>query len=497
MSIGITDEEQKIIIDILDKYKEYLFYFYGSRVKGTYEKTSDLDILIKGKQEMPLNTLEGIKQAFDESKLPYIVNLSDYHSINENFYKKIEKDLFPYDWKECKIEEITDILGDGLHSTPIYTENGEYAFVNGNNLVNGHIEIKTDTKRVSESEFIKYKKPLSDRTLLVSINGTLGNVAEYNNEKIILGKSACYFNLKNNVSKSFIKYVLLSKTFQNYLENNATGTTIKNISLKQMREYKFLLPPLETQQKIAKVLSAIDDKIELNNSINNNLEQQAQAIFKSWFIDFEPFCGTMPEDWNLIKLEDATSQIIRGCTTKYVEKSNLINLNQKVNKGTFLDKQYYKYLNENIPIPKDKYAKKGDILLNSLGQGTLGRIHYWNEDVQNVVVDQHITIIREKTMISTSEFLYLLLSSNKYKEYFEGCITGTTGMLMLNISAVRNTDLYLPDYDIQQNFSNIIKPMYKAIEKNIKENSHLTQLRDTLLPKLMSGEIDVDKVIAY
>ena len=136
------------------------------------------------------------------------------------------------DWKECKIEDITDILGDGIHGTPKYTEDEKYAFVNGNNLVNGHIEIKPDTKRVAESEYLKYKKTLNDRTLLVSINGTLGNVAEYNNEKIILGKSACYFNVKENVSKTFIKYILISKTFQNYLENNATGTTIKNISLK-------------------------------------------------------------------------------------------------------------------------------------------------------------------------------------------------------------------------------------------------------------------------
>jgi type I restriction enzyme S subunit len=154
------------------------------------------------------------------------------------------------DWKECKIEEITDILGDGLHGTPIYSQNGKYSFVNGNNLVNSHIEIKPDTKKVSSSEYEKYKKQLNNRTLLVSINGTLGNVAEYNNEKIILGTSACYFNVKNNISKSFIKYVLISNKFQDYLENNATGTTIKNISLKQMREYEFLLPPLETQQII-------------------------------------------------------------------------------------------------------------------------------------------------------------------------------------------------------------------------------------------------------
>ena len=175
------------------------------------------------------------------------------------------------EWKECTLEQISTILGDGLHGTPKYSINGKYAFINGNNLSNGKIIIKSDTKRVDKCEYEKYKKDLNNRTLLVSINGTLGNIAEYNEEKIILGKSACYFNVKEDIDKYFIKYILLSKTFQDYLNNQATGTTIKNISLKQMREYNFLLPSLETQQKIAKVLSAIDDKIELNNSINNNL----------------------------------------------------------------------------------------------------------------------------------------------------------------------------------------------------------------------------------
>jgi len=96
MTYGITKEEQNIIRSIFSKYKNYNFYYYGSRVKGTFEKTSDLDILIKGKSEMPLNTLADIKDEFDESSLPYIVNFADYHSITPEFYKRIEKDLIPY-----------------------------------------------------------------------------------------------------------------------------------------------------------------------------------------------------------------------------------------------------------------------------------------------------------------------------------------------------------------------------------------------------------------
>ena len=175
------------------------------------------------------------------------------------------------EWEKTTLEKCTDILGDGLHGTPKYTDGGEYAFINGNNLVNGEILIKKDTKMVDYSQYEKYKKPLTNRTLLVSINGTLGNVGMYNSEKIILGKSACYFNVKEFVDKDFIYYVVSSPMFRQYLEHSTTGTTIKNISLKQMREYEFLLPPIEKQKQISSVLKMIDEKIKNNRRVNENL----------------------------------------------------------------------------------------------------------------------------------------------------------------------------------------------------------------------------------
>jgi len=96
-------------------------------------------------------------------------------------------------WKEVKLEEVTSKLGDGLHGTPKYDDKGEYYFVNGNNLQNGKIIFKEDTKRISKNEYEKIKKELNERTILVAINGTLGNVGLYKGQKIALGKSACYF----------------------------------------------------------------------------------------------------------------------------------------------------------------------------------------------------------------------------------------------------------------------------------------------------------------
>ena len=217
------------------------------------------------------------------------------------------------EWITTTLEECTDILGDGLHGTPKYTENGEYAFVNGNNLVDGEILIKKETKRVDYSQYDKYKKPLTNRTILVSINGTLGNVGVYGSEKIILGKSACYFNVKESVDKDFIYYIVSSPTFKQYLESNATGTTIKNISLKQMREYTFELPEIGEQKRISSVLRKIDEKIKNNRAINNNLAEQAQAIFANEFLSLD----TLPEGWKQASLIDIADYLNGLAMQKY------------------------------------------------------------------------------------------------------------------------------------------------------------------------------------
>lgn len=170
----------------------------------------------------------------------------------------------PKNWKWVRLEEITSILGDGLHGTPDYDENGEYYFINGNNLVNGRIEIKNSTKRVSFTEYTKHKKILTDSTIFVSINGTLGNLAFYDGEKIILGKSACYFNLIQPVDKYYISMYLNSTYFLNYALDVASEVTIKNVSLGSMRQLPIPLPPLAEQKRI---VEKVDKLMKLCNEL--------------------------------------------------------------------------------------------------------------------------------------------------------------------------------------------------------------------------------------
>lgn len=167
---------------------------------------------------------------------------------------EITDDEKPFDipgsWKWVRLRDIISVLGDGIHGTPQFDEQGEYFFVNGNNLVKGKIVIKADTKKVSKTEFEKYQKPLDKNTILVSINGTIGNYAFYNSEPVILGKSACYFSLAQGVNKEYICRLLNTQHFFDYAVKEATQTTIKNVSLKSMRMLPVPLPPLAEQKRI-------------------------------------------------------------------------------------------------------------------------------------------------------------------------------------------------------------------------------------------------------
>jgi len=186
------------------------------------------------------------------------------------------------------LDKITTKLGDGIHGTPNYSMDGKYYFINGNNLENGTIVVNESTKKVDENEFLKHKKELNENTMLVSINGTIGKVAFYKGENIILGKSACYFNIdKTQVSPIYLYSLIKSNYFVHYAGENATGSTIKNVSLKTMREFPVPLPPLSKQMiydeqitliwESIKIVNRNDEKLLFNSLINKAFKGELVA----------------------------------------------------------------------------------------------------------------------------------------------------------------------------------------------------------------------------
>ena len=186
---------------------------------------------------------------------------------------------FSGEWDSERLENLTVSIGDGLHSTPVYCEQGDYCFINGNNIIDGKVSINEKTLRVTKEEAYKYNAALLKvDTILMSINGTIGNVALYNGENIMLGKSACYINPSSRIVREYLFHILSSPRIQAYFQGEVTGTTIKNLSLRTIRGSKILLPSNEEQKKIARLFSLVDERIATQNKIIEKLQSLIKGI---------------------------------------------------------------------------------------------------------------------------------------------------------------------------------------------------------------------------
>lgn len=401
-------------------------------------------------------------------------------------------------WKKVTLEEVSTKIGDGLHGTPKYDEMGEYYFVNGNNLENGKIVIKTETKKISFEQYNKIKKELNDRTILVAINGTLGNLGFYSGEPIALGKSACYINLKNEVNKYFIRYVLEFEHFQNYAYLFATGSTIKNLGLKAVRKYPFLLPPVTTQLKIASILSAYDDLIENNLKRIKLLEEKAQLTYEEWFVRMK-FPGHettpinketgLPEGWEKKAIKDL-SKLVSGFAFKskdFVEDGNykLVTI-KNVQEGVFINKTSDTLSIIPEKVKPEHLLKDGDIIMSLTGNVGRTCMVYG----ENYLLNQRVLKIQP---FHFKSFMYWLLRSRKTIKELENLSNGAAQQNLSPINMGKHK-VVIPSKEFLKRFSEVFDlQLNVSIELN-KQNQLLKEARDILLPRLMTGMIDVEKM---
>ncbi len=288
------------------------------------------------------------------------------------------------------------------------------------------------------------------------------------------------FREKENISNSnFIYYLICSDLIREPAIKSMVGSSGRQrVQIDVLKELIIPLPPLDIQKKIAGVLGALDDKIELNNRINNNLEQQAQSLFKSWFVDFEPFGGTMPDDWKVGKVDD----IIELFDSQRIPLSG----NQREN----MQKLYPYYGATSIMDYVDNYIFDGKYLL--LGEdGTV--VDNEGFPILQYVwgkfwVNNHTHVLQGKNGFNV-ESLYLFFKKTNIKSIVTGAVQPK-----VNQANLRAIPAIIPNLECMDKFNNIIDPLFAMLRNNKEENTRLAALRDTLLPKLMSGEIDVSNV---
>lgn len=407
----------------------------------------------------------------------------------EYWIKKMTK------WQEVKLGDIISIKhgyafkGEGISDV----DNGIVLVTPGNFAIGGGFQEKKCKFFIGEypAEYILNKNDLIvTMTDLSKECDTLGYSALVpNNNKLYLHNQRIgLVEFKSNaIDKYYLYWYMRTKKYQHFIVSGCSGSVIKHTSPNRICATIIHLPPLDIQKKIAGVLGALDDKIELNNKINQNLEAQAQALFKSLY-NMENN-GTLNDIIDTVETGNrpkggARSYGIPSIGAENIEKFGVYDYS----KEKFIDKDFYESM-------KRGKVKSGDVLLYKDGAYT-GKVSLALDGFphKTCAVNEHVFIIRGNPQISSQFFIYFCLSNEVNKNYLHTLASSKAAQPGLNQAELLSLPIFIPPIDLLKNFTNNVSSIMHKIAANALENVKLSILRDTLLPKLMNGEIDVDNV---
>ena len=380
------------------------------------------------------------------------------------------------EWKKVKVSNLGHIV---TGKTPKTSDMGNYG---------GNIPFLTPSDDMSVKYVRSTNKTLTEKGLnevrncLLPPNAVCVSCIGSDLGKVVMTSKPTVTNQQINsiivdndcFDSDFIYYsmVILGKEL-NYISKTSTAVPIVNKST--FSSYVVLCPTLETQKRIASILNRIDDKIEINRRINDNLEQQATTLFKALFVDLAPFDGTMPPNWTISTLGDVTEMGAGGDKPKEFSPVKTPLCPYPIYSNGINDYGLYGYTNE----PKIKVESVTVSARGTIGYVCLRHIPY-------VPIVRLVTLVPDTKMLS-AKYLYLYLRLLH--------ITGTgTTQQQLTVPDFRKTEIVIPDKNTMDSFTETVTPLFERIWTNEDENTKLAEVRDALLPKLMSGEIDVSSV---
>jgi type I restriction enzyme S subunit len=336
--------------------------------------------------------------------------------------------------------------------------------------------------------------------LLIAEDGTLTSNGDKPMLQLVKGKfwvnnHAHVIKGKDDLETMFLFYALSTISITPYI----TGAVQPKLTQENLNNIEILYPEdKKIRKEIVLILSAFDDKIEVNNKIIKTLEEMAQEIFKEWFVRFrfsgwqkvkfvDSELGKIPEGWEVRAIENVTEVVSRGPSLIYVRnrKDGVPVLNQRCIRNGEIELEAIQYAK---PVKEIFYLRKWDILINSMGTGTLGRVSRNLSINYPMIIHNCITFIRSN---SQKIQIYLYYQIKNYEKYFEQIAIGSTGQTSLTVETIKGLKILFPSDQYLEQFFERIQSIWEKIGLLKKENQTLAELRDLLLPKLMSGEIRV------
>ena len=442
--------------------------------------------------------------------------MSVIEQIVPDGYKQTEVGVIPDDWDVSSFDDISSLIGDGIHTTPNYDENGDFYFVNGNNLVNGSISLDGNTKKTNLTEYKKHKKPLDQKTLLLSINGTIGNVAEYNNESIVLGKSAAFINVKKGTEKKYIFYVLGSHRTKLSFFDGLTGSTIKNLGLGTIRTTLLPLPPKKEQTAIANALSDVDalltelEKLIAKKQAIKTATMQQLLTGKTRLPQFATYTegekqgqpkgtkpselGEIPEDWDVqpvYELAEGQKSLFDDgdwIEAEYItDKGVRLIQTGNIGVGRYQEKENKKYISESSFIKlKCKELKQGDLLICRLAEPAGRACIFPDIGEEKIITSVDVTIFRPPVETVNREYLLHYFSTN---EWFSSVLEQVGGTTHKRISrgALGRIRVPMPKLAEQTAIATILSDMVNEIQTLEQRLAKTRQIKQGMMQELLTG----------
>ena len=397
------------------------------------------------------------------------------------------------EWKEYKLGEVCKSIADGDHMPPPKSDKG-IPFVTISNIVDNRLDF-CNTHFVPQS----YYDGLDDKRrphigdTIYSVVGTFGKPVYVKEEKPFVFQRHIAI-LRPDASKivpPFLFYTLLSPQFYRKADVMAIGAVQRTISLTSLRNAAIQLPSLKIQSKIIDILKSLDDKIEVNRRLNDNLEQLAQTLFKSWFVDFEPFkdgefveseLGMIPKGWRVGKLNEIAN-ITMG-TSPVGSSYNTIGEGEVFYQGRA--EFDFRFPNRNLYTTEPiRFASENSVLLSI--RAPVGDINIAEE---KCCIGRGLASLQSKDN-HDSFILYLLKNMKPIFDSFngEGTVFGS-----INKKSLENLSVVIPTYNIIESYNQIVSNLDYQVKNLVKESRRLAEIRDTLLPRLMSGELKINEI---
>ena len=398
-----------------------------------------------------------------------------------------------------RIGSVADI-GRGSSPRPItdkkYFENGEIPWIKiADATVSGKYTYKT--KQYVNDLGASYSRKMKPGTLILSASGSLG-IPHFLGVEGCIHDGWIYMDNIHDIDKQYLYYLLL--TMRPYFDNLSYGAAIQNINTSILSKTKIEVPSIQSQEKIGLMLSAYDNLIENNNKRIKLLEQMTESLYKEWFVRFRfpgykdvEFIDGFPKDWEKVKLDDVLNKIATGLNPRknFVlgeGKNFYVTIKNMADNTVYLDDKCDKVNDDAIiKINKRSDLKIGDLLFS--GIGTIGRVCLIDIPTNNWNISESVFTMRANKKIS-SEFLYMLLLSQDVQNYCQSKANGSA-QKGIRMGDLRKYTFLLPTKNVINDFTNQISPILRNVSLLRNENKNLIQQRDMLLPRLMSGKLEV------